>query len=59
MVEGGERLSKCANHDQTLWLKLSNILINKYREEILQKDPLRNPKSIPQVERELELSNSL
>jgi hypothetical protein len=40
----GERLSKGANHDQTFGIKLSNLLIYKYREETLQKDPLRNPK---------------
>jgi hypothetical protein len=43
----GERLSKCANHVLTLGQSLSNILIYTYREETLQKDPLRNPKSIP------------
>jgi hypothetical protein len=43
----GERLSKYANHDLTFGIRLSNILIYKDREETLQKDPLRNPKSIP------------
>jgi hypothetical protein len=41
-----ERLSKGAKHDQTLGMKLSNLLIYKHREETLLKDPLRNPKSI-------------
>jgi hypothetical protein len=43
----GKGVSKCANHDLTFGQSLSNILIYKYREETLQKDPLRNPKSIP------------
>jgi hypothetical protein len=43
MVEGGERLSKGANHDQTLGTKTSNMLSYKYREEILQKDPFKKP----------------
>jgi hypothetical protein len=43
----GERLSKCANNDLTFSQSLSNILIYKYREELLQKDPLKNPKSTP------------
>jgi hypothetical protein len=32
---------------QTFGTKLSNLLIYKYREETLLKDPLRNPKYIP------------
>ena len=42
-----ERLNKCAKPKLTLSQSLSNIIIYKYREETLQKDPLKNPKSIP------------
>jgi hypothetical protein len=38
---------------------LSNLITSNEGKEILQKDPWRNPKSNLQVERELELSNSL
>jgi hypothetical protein len=42
-----ERLNKCAKPKLTLSQSLSNIIIYKYKEETLQKDPLKNPKSIP------------
>jgi hypothetical protein len=55
--EEGEHLCKpwIKNFDT----KLSNLLTYNYREVILQKDPWRSPKSNLQVERELELPNSL
>jgi hypothetical protein len=59
MVERGERISKCANHELIFNQTSSNFITSNCGKEMLQKDPWKNPKSISEVERELELSNSL
>jgi hypothetical protein len=42
-----ERISKCAKHELIFNQTLSNFITSNCGKEMLQKDPWRNPKSIP------------
>jgi hypothetical protein len=43
MVEGGERLNKCGNHDLNFGQSLSNILIYKIQRGNIAKRSLKEP----------------
>jgi hypothetical protein len=47
MVKRGERVSKCANYELIFNQTLNNFITSKDGKVMLQKDPWRNPKSIP------------